>query len=347
MANTRSKLKSDSRFRENFEKSRTKIWNRKSQRVHLHRSFKRSYREDYERPLEVPGLIHHAATTFRIIFKNWRIFLPLILFIVIMNIFLVGLMSEDTFVEFQNTLDETVGKNGEIGNAAKAGLLLVSTITTGGLSQGMTEVQQVFAILLFLITWLVTIYLVRHLLAGHHPKLRDGLYNALTPLLSTLAVLIIVLLQCIPIFIVIITYSVAINTEFLSTPFYALIYFIFAALMILLSSYLLSSTFLGLVAVTAPGLYPLVAIRSASNLVAGRRIKLLIRMLYLFFVLAVVWVVIMVPLILLDLWLKSSLDWLYGIPFVSIELQLLTTFSTIYFAAYSYLFYRRMLDYDD
>ena len=231
-------------FRESFEKSRAKIWAKKSQS--LHRSFKRSYREDYERPLEVPGLLHHAVTTFQLLFKNWRIFLPLAVLIVAANIFLVGLMSEDTFVDFQDAITATTEdlKTGEIGNTAKASLLLISTVTTGGLSQGMTEVQQVFAILLFLITWLVTIYLVRRLLAGHRPKLRDGLYNALAPLISTLAVLFVILLQCIPIFIVIITYAVAVNTEFLSTPFYALIYFIFAALLILLSAYLLSSSFL-------------------------------------------------------------------------------------------------------
>ncbi len=336
-------------FKENFKKTRAKIWGKKSERVRLHRSFKRSYREDYNRPLETPGLLHHAMSTFQLLFRNWRIFLPLIILIVVANIILVGLMSEDTFVEFQKSLDETTESlaAGKIGGVAKSSLLLISTVTTGGLSQGMTEVQQVFTILLFLITWLVTIYLVRHLLANHCPKLRDGLYNALSPLISTLVVLLVVLLQSIPILIVVITYAVAVNTEFLATPFYALVYFIFASLLILLSAYLLSGGFLALVAVTAPGLYPIAALHAASDLIAGRRIKLIIRMVYMFAVLAVLWAIIMVPLILLDLWLKSVFDWLVGIPFVSLELQIMTTFSAIYFATYSYLFYRRMLDYDD
>ncbi|MBQ6354817.1 hypothetical protein IJJ18_00080 [Candidatus Saccharibacteria bacterium] len=338
-----------SRFKESFRSTRDKIWKKRLERVRLHESFHRSYREDYERPLEVPGLLHHAMITFRIIFKNWKIFVPLILLIVCANIIFVGLMNEDTYVEFQNTLDESSEnlQNGNVGNVAKAGLLLVSTITTGGLTQGMTEVQQVFAILLFLITWLVTIYIVRHRLAGHRIKMRDGLYNALTPLISTFAVLIIVLLQAIPIFIVIITYSVAVATEFLNTPFYAFLFFVFAALLVLLSAYLLSSTFLALVAVTAPGLYPMAAVHTAQDLIAGRRIKLIIRMIYLIFVLAIVWVVMMLPLILLDLWLKSMWDWLQGWPFVSLELLTMTVFSVIYFSTYSYLFYRRMLDYDD
>ncbi|MBQ3306394.1 hypothetical protein IJH02_03105 [Candidatus Saccharibacteria bacterium] len=343
MPNTRSN------FKESFKNKRDKIWAKRSKRVRLHRSFKRSYREDYERPLEVPGLLHHAMTTFRIIFKNWKIFLPLILSIVGANILLVGLMNEDAYVQLQDTIEESSEdlQTGNVGNVAKAGLLLVSTVTTGGLTQGMTEVQQVFAIILFLVTWLVTIYIVRHRLAGHKIKMRDGLYNALTPLVSTLAVLFIVLVQLIPIFIVIITYSVAVATEFLNTPFYAFLFFIFAALLVLLSAYLLSNTFLALVAVTAPGLYPMAAVHTASDLIAGRRIKLIIRMVYLLLLLAVVWVIVMLPLILLDLWLKSMWDWLEGIPFVSLELLIMTVFSTVYFATYSYLFYRRMLDYDD
>lgn len=340
------------RFRDGFRYKKTdvrdRIWAKKAGRIRLHRSFRRSYREDYVRPLETPGLLHHAVSTFMLIFRNWRLFIPLILLTAVLNVVLVGLMSEDTYVELQHALDESTAEiqNGNLNAAAKGGLLLVSTVASGGLTSGMSEVQQVFAVILFLITWLVSIYLARQLLAGRHPKLRDGLYNALTPLISTFVVLLVILLQLIPIFIVIITYSAAIATEFLNTPFYALIFFIFASLLILLSIYLLSSSFLALVAVTAPGLYPMVAVRSASDLVAGRRIKLLIRLIFFIILFAILWVFVMFPLILLDLWLKSKIDWLNGIPFVSFELLLMTIFTVVYFSLYSYLYYRRMLDFD-
>ena len=314
-----------------------------------HKSFKRSYREDYNRPYEAPGLLSHAITSFKTIFKNWKLFLPLIAIIVIANIALVGLMNEDTFVAFQNSIDETTTglKNGELGTFAKSGLLLISTVTTGGLTTGMTEVQQVFAVLLFLITWLVTIYLLRHRLAGHKIKLRDGLYNALSPLISTLVVFAVIFVEAIPLMIVVITYSAAVNTNFLSTPFYALIYVIFAALMILLSVYLISSSLIALIAVSAPGLYPFVAIRSASELLLGRRIKFIVRVFYLIIVLGVLWAIIMTPLIALDLWLKSVFSFLNGIPFVSIELLIMTAFSAVYASTYLYLFYRHLLDYDE
>ncbi len=313
----------------------------------LHRSFRRSYREDYLRPYEGPGLLSHAITTFRMVFKNWKLFLPLIILVAFFNVILVGLMSESTYVTFQQSLDETtssLASGKELGTFARSGLLLLSTITTGGLSQGMTEVQQVFAVLLFLISWLIVIYILRHRLAKQKIKLRDALYNALSPLLSTLAVLAVIFIEAIPLMIVIITYSAAVRTNFLATPFYALIYFIFAALLILLSVYLISSSIIALVAVSAPGLYPMVALSTAADLLAGRRVKFIIRLFYLIFVLVVVWIVVMLPLIALDLWLKSILPGLTGFPFVSIELLLMTCFSVVYGTSYIYLYYRRMLD---
>lgn len=331
------------------QKTKSKIHAKKAARFNPHRSFHRSYREDYERPFEAPGLLSHAIYSFKMVFSNWRLFIPLIILITLANIVMVGLMSEDTFIAFQNAIDETSADTpfGELGIFAKSGLLLISTITTGGLSQGMTESQQFSAILLFVIAWLVTIFIIRQRLAKNRIKLRDALYNALSPLISTAVVVAVIFIQLIPAMIVIITYSAAVATNFLSTPFYALLYFVFAALLITLSVYYVSSSIIALVAVTAPGLYPMAAVHSASDLLSGRRIKLIIRIIYLLLVVAVVWVVIMLPLISLDIWAKSTFEWLVGFPFVSIELLAMTSFTVIYCATYLYLFYRRLLDYDE
>lgn len=345
-------------FRATFQKYCEKIWDRKRARVRLHQSFKRSYREDYVRDLEVPGLLYHAMSAFKIIFTHKKIFFGLVILATFLNIIFVGILSEDTYVNFQNALDASVAEDqseddmgnqfGErFGNFAKAGMVLTSTIFTGGLNQGMTEVQQVFAIIIFLILWLTTIYLLRHILAGHKPKLRDGLYNAMTPILSTGCVLIVAFIQAIPLMLAIVLHSTAVSTNFLSTPFYALIFFIFAGLMTIFSIYLLSSTVIALIAVTIPGIYPMSALKTASDLMAGRRIRLIIRIIYMFFVLILVWAIVAIPIILLDFWLKSSFDWLEGTPIVPFVLLFLFCFSVVYIATYMYLFYRRVLVYDN
>ncbi len=331
----------------NFFKSLKKRFNRPG-KVKLHKSFKRSYREDYKRDIEIPGIMHHIFATFKMIFKNWKLFLPLLVVVVAMAIFLIGLMSEASYQQFQTALDQTNEELGigNIGGFAKASLLLISTITTGGLSSESDEAKTVFVVLIFLIIWLVTIFIVRHRLAEHKIKLRDGLYNAMTPLISTFVVFVVAVIQCIPIFLLVIFYSAAIQTDFLTTPFYALVFFIFAVAMLLLSGYLLSSSLIALVAVSAPGLYPIKALYIASDLMMGRRIKFILRIIALMFALAIIWVVVMLPLILFDLGMKNF-EWTQGIPFVPICLSIMTCFTGIYITVYLYLYYRWMLDYDE
>lgn len=316
--------------------------------IKLHHSFKRSYREDYQRSLKVPGFMQHTVNTFKILFKNWRLFLPLVILAVILSVVLVGIMNEEAYQEFQTAFDETnESYGGRFGNFAKAGLLLISTVATGGLNQEPTAVQEVFNFLILLILWLVTVYLLRHILAGKKLKLRDALYNALAPLLSTLCVAIVFVLELIPILIVVITYSAAVSTEFLSTPFYAFIYFVFAVLMVILSLYLVSSTLIAMIAVSAPGVYPMAALRTGRDVLAGRRIKFIARILFLILVIAFIYIIIMLPLMLLDMWLKSSFDFLANVPFVSICLLATTVFAFIYASAYLFLFYRRMIESDN
>ena len=339
MAKKRSSTKNKKRSRKFFDRPG---------KVKLHKSFKRSYREDYKRDIEVPGIMHHIFATFKMIFKNWKLFLPLLIIVVVMVAVLVGLMSESAYQQFQTILDQTTEQvgAGDIGSFARAGLLLISTITTGGLSSESGEAKTVFVILIFLIIWLVTIFITRHRLAGHKIKLRDGLYNAMTPLVSTFVVFVVAVIQCIPIFLLIIVYSAAVQTEFLTTPFYALVFFIFAAVMLLLSGYLLSSSLIALVAVSAPGLYPLKALNAASDLMMGRRIRFILRLVALFFAMVILWIIVMLPLILFDLGMKNF-EWTQGIPFVPICLSIMTCFTGIYITVYLYLYYRWMLDYDE
>lgn len=309
-----------------------------------HKTLKRSYREDYQRDLNVPGIMYHIFATFRVIFKNWKLFLPFLALTVVLAIVLVGLMSESTYQQFQTILDETAANvdGGELGDVGKAGLLLMSTVTTGGLAGQSSESAGAFATLIFLLIWLVTIFILRQRLADHKVTLRDALYNSMTPLVSTLAVLLVVIVQCVPIIILIIVYSAAVQTNFLATPFYALVFFIFACPMILLSGYLLSSSIMALVAVSAPGLYPIEALKTASELMMGRRTRFVVRIVALILTLLIVWVLVMVPLICFDL-VMQNFEWTLSVPFVPICLLVMTCFTGIYITAYFYLYYRWML----
>lgn len=324
---------------------------KKQDEVRLHRSFKRSYYEDYQRKTELPSLTSQASAAFKMFFKFWKIFLPLLLIFVGLYIFLIGAMSENTLADVKANVEQTNKDvaDGKIGTVGKAGLTLLGIISTGGLTT-MNDAQIVIAVLLFTIIWLVTIYLARHLLAGHQEiKMRDGFYSALSPLVSTLVVGLIIFLEAVPIMLTIIVFQVALTTEFLSTPFYALLFFMFAALMITLSLYLLSSSFFAIIVVSAPGLYPLTAVRMAKNLIMGRRLRFLIRVFYLVIIVALLYLLLLMPAIILDGILKAQFAWLADskIPFVAIIQLTITVFIFIYLSIYFYLFYRALLDYND
>ena len=71
-----------------FEKSKIiidnpKRWRKKRNKNNPHKSFKRTYREDYIRETNIPGIMQHIVDSFRMIFKNYKLFLP---FLVLLSI---------------------------------------------------------------------------------------------------------------------------------------------------------------------------------------------------------------------------------------------------------------------
>lgn len=196
------------------------------------------------------------------------------------------------------------------------------------------ETSGVFTIITILVVWLVSLYFARQIQSKHKVTFWDGLFNALGPLISTLIVFVIVIIECVPIFILIIVYSAAITTGFLTEPFYILLFLGFAAIMLLISGYLLPASLMSFVAVSAPGLYPIRAFKATTELMAGRKLNLLYRLVVLCLVLLLVWMIIMFPLAAL------KLPQVVLMVFVTI----LMCFSIIYIAVYLYIYYMWLLD---
>jgi len=310
-----------------------------------HRSFRRTYREEIADDFEAPNVFTLAGETFALIFRNWRLFGGLLLLAVLASTLFVGLLSQSSLDAARSAIESNSSEfsSANLGNFAKASLLLLSTLSTGGLSASLSEGQGLILLLVFVTIFLISIYLARFLLAGEKVTLRAALYNSMTPFLSVFVILLVILVELIPVFVTIILYSAALQTDFFATPFYALIFLVFAGLMLLLSGYLVTSSLVALVAATVPGLYPREALVSARELIFGRRLKLLARLLFLFVIIAFVSVVIMLPIILLDSFLKANFDFLANIPLISFFLLATTYFSFIYISVYLYLYYRKML----
>jgi hypothetical protein len=312
-----------------------------------HRSFRKSSRRDYIRSLELPGYVAFTREVVTLLKGNARTFLLLILTFSMLSATLVGLASQDTYQRLSDTLNETSQNifSGTLGEVGKAGLLLFTSVS-GSLTAENTDIQQVYASIIFMLIWLTTVWLLRAILSGQNPTLRQGMYSAGAPIVGTFLIMIVLLLQLIPAALAIIAYSAALVTNFLSNPLISIVFFFVVFLLILLSVYLLVSTFFALVVVTLPGMYPWKAIRTAGDMVVGRRVRILLRMAWLLGFVVLLWVIVMLPAILFINWIQSTVSQIAWIPIIPGLLVIMSTTTTVIVSTYVYLLYRKVLDDD-
>lgn len=309
-----------------------------------HRSFRRTRRRDAVRPLVLPGYIALTFEVFGFLRKHWKIFGGLALVYLILYVVLVGVGSQETYSSLVGLFDESVddmfqGVSGALGQAG----LLFATIAMSGI-ESPSQIQQVFGVLLFVMLWLTVIWLVRNLLAGQNVKMRDGLYMSGSPLFATIVVLFLILLQLVPVGLAFIGYAAASSTGLLEGGVEAMLFWIGAGLLGLLSLYWVIGSLFASVIVTIPGSYPLWAMHASSKMVAGRRIPLILRLMWLGMTLFLTWLVVLLPVVLLDMGLKKllvAIDWL---PIVPAALLILTVWSALWSCAYIYMLYRKAVD---
>jgi uncharacterized membrane protein len=86
------------------------------------------------------------------------------------------------------------------------------------------------------------------------------------------------------------------------------------------------------------------ALRNAGDLVLGRRVRILLRWTWMFLTIVVTWAVILIPLILIDQWLKGTLPAFGNVPVIPVTLALLGAISAIWVSSYVYLLYRKVVD---
>jgi len=312
-----------------------------------HRSFKRTMRRDYVRTLHLSGYWAFTNYVRRVLVSNKGLFLSLVALYALLTVTLVGVASQAAYTSLSDTLrnagDGIFGGNWDA--IGKAGLLLGAGVT-GGFNAPLTSTQQVYAVLIFLLTWLTTVWLLRSLLSGARPRLRDAIYNAGTPLLSTFVVGIIAVIQLLPVALAAAGVAAAVATGILNNGAEAMMFWTVVLLLVVLSLYWVTSTFIALVVVTLPGMYPLEAVKIAGDLVVGRRLRILLRMVWLIFITALGWVVVMMPIIMFDSWLKGVFTNLSGLPIIPISMLIMGSVSVVWAAAYIYLFYRKVVDDD-
>jgi hypothetical protein len=332
-------------YAETRQKTQARIQDFMSRRPH--RSFRVTRRRDYRRSLKLPGYIaftHHVNTT---VWRFRKIFLALAIVYGLLTGVLVGIGSQETYSTLTDTLQETGSEvfEGNWGQLGQAGLLFAS-IATSGLTGTPSEAQQIYATLLVLLVWLTTVWLLRNLLAGHKVRMRDGLYSAGAPVVPLFIISLLLVIQLLPLGLALIAYSAASASGLLEGGVEAMLFWAAAGLLAILSLYWIVSTFMAMIVVTLPGMYPGRALRTAGDMVVGRRVRILLRLLWMVLVIALAWAVVLIPFILLDAGVKNlwpAIEWL---PVIPVVLLLLGILSVVWSSAYVYLLYRRVVDDD-
>lgn len=310
-----------------------------------HRSFRLTRRRDYARSLQLPGYWSFTHYVRKTLLAERKTFLRLALAYAVITALMVGIASQDTYSTITDTLRDTGSEifEGNVGEISKVGVLFLTAVT-GGISQTLSEAQQIYTILIALMTWLTTVWLLRNILAGHKVKVRDGLYSAGSPILSTFIVAVVLIIQLLPLAIALIGYTAAVTSGLLSgggIP--AMLFWCAVALLAVLSLYWITSTFIALVIVTLPGMYPFVALKTAGDLVIGRRVRILLRILWMLLGIIVTWAVVMIPVILFDTWLKGLWPDISWLPIIPVVLLIMSSLTIVWAASYIYLLYRRIV----
>ncbi|MDR0955976.1 MAG: hypothetical protein LBM73_02515 [Candidatus Nomurabacteria bacterium] len=299
-----------------------------------HRSFYLTRRRDIKRRLRISGYFKFSGEVWRLIWRNKKLFLKFFLLYAILSAVIVGALNGSTY----STLRDSLSQAG-IKGLTKITALVGSAITSGS---GTTDAtQKIFAVILLLLGWMTLVWLLRQIKAGHKVRLRDGLYAGGSPVLATLCVLIVALVQLLPFALILLAYSALTGVGIINSGMAIENMAAWCALAVIaaLTLYWLTATFLALVIVTLPGMYPFKALKAAGDLVVGRRLRLMYRLIFMVLPLVLMWLIVLIPVVILDA--KIKIAWL---PLVPLAVLILSTLSLIWVSSYVYILYRRIVD---
>lgn len=311
-----------------------------------HRSFRRTRRRDYVRSLRLPGYIGFTLYVNRTLAANKLTFLAVVGGYIFILLLLGGVINQDTYQQMANLMTETREGLASMGiNRLGEAALLFLFVLVGGSGESGADQQLVFYSILLLV-WLCTVWLLREIMAGHRPKFRDGLYSSGAPIVSTLVLVGVGLAQLLPLVLLSIVYSALSDSGLLVGGFAGMLFGLLAASVVALILYWWTSTAIALVVVTLPGMYPLKALSAAGDLVIGRRLRIMLRLLWAVVMAALVGFVCMVGAVLLQSVLAERWVEFAQIPVAATVAVGVAASMVVWLATYVYLLYRKIVDDD-
>ena len=303
--------------------------------VSPHRSFYLTTHAQAVRQINISGYGRFVTEVWRMVRDNWLIYLKITLLMALAIIAVVGVSNaHSNYVDTREAMEKV-----DLHPLLKQAGLVTQAIIT---SLTVTDAnRQAATFIIVAVAWLSLIFIARRVYNGNQLRLRDAIYSAGTPLIPMMVLLVAVLVQLLPLALVLISYSAITGAGYINQGIaienMAAWCVILAVLV--LTIYWMVTSLLTLVSVTIPGLYPMRAYYETSIQVAGRRVKILFRILMMFLPLLALWALVLIPTVLLDSILKPK-----TFPAVQLVVSLLAAVSCTWVSAYMYVLYRRILD---
>lgn len=303
--------------------------------VSPHRSFYLTTHAQAVRQINISGYGRFVTEVWRMVRDNWLIYLKITLLMALAIIAVVGVSNaHSNYVDTREAM-EKVDLHPFLKQAGLVTQAIITSLTVTDAN------RQAATFIIVAVAWLSLIFIARRVYSGNQLRLRDAIYSAGTPLVPMMVLLVAVLVQLLPLALVLISYSAITGAGYInqSIAIENMATWCVILAVLVLTIYWMVTSLLTLVSVTIPGLYPMRAYYETSIQVAGRRVKILFRILMMFLPLLALWALVLIPTVLLDSILKPK-----TFPVVQLVVSLLAAISCTWVSAYMYVLYRRILD---
>lgn len=260
--------------------------------------------------------------------SQWKLFVGITAVYSVLCLVLIGGVESIDVNDLKAQVNELLNNSSD--NVWSSTVVFIYMANRSGLiAAGTAGAYQSIVILL---TSLALIWTIRQVYASPSTKLkiRDGYYKGIYPFVQFLVVLGVVLLQLLPAIIGLFLYNL-VSGNIAATSLELLLWGFGAIILVIWSLYMISSSLFAMYIVCLPDMTPLVALRTAKNLVCARRWTVLRKIMALPLLVVIMGAIIIIPVI-------SFLPSVAGFLF-----SFLSMFSLVIFHAYMYVLYRELL----
>jgi hypothetical protein len=279
---------------------------------------------------KVAGSIHLFFRTLILLRDNWEVFLGIGIVYMIIDVVLVRGLSTVSLTGFKAANDQRF--HGLFGNIQN-GLSLFATLLSnpGGSSSTSNTSAGIYQGILIILISLAIVWCLRQSYNKIRVTVTESFYKGMYPLIVVLLVLMVLGLELVPLVLGSVLFSNLIGGKIVFSVFQKVVVGGVTVALIFPTFYMLCSSIFALYIATLPDMTPVIALRSARELVRHRRLLVLRKLLFIPIAIFVVLLVIMLPILIL---LTPIAPWVFFI---------LSTAGIIFLHGYMYSLYRELI----